>query len=153
MGIFMKLAELIDAASKHSRQSQLQIAGELGIKPARISEWKSGVRTPDANEIAFFADKAGLPVIQTVAEIEAELYPQYASLWKRAVSELRQNQGLSLLLSLGRKIRHKLQAKQRQKRKARYGPFSIRRAKGRVQLYCRRRGDVPDASFDRSPSE
>jgi len=89
----MNIKDLIDAASANSGKAQKDFAQELGIQPTRLSEWKSGKCKPDANEIAFFAEKAGLPVIQTVAELEAELHPRYASLWKRAVRELRENQG------------------------------------------------------------
>lgn len=89
----MNIKELIDAASETTGKSQKEFAQELGIQPTRLSEWKSGKCKPDANEIAFFAEKAGLSVMATVAELEAELNPRYASLWKRAVRELRQNQG------------------------------------------------------------
>lgn len=93
MAIKITVVSLIDAAKEHSGQSLGELATELERSQGRISEWRKGTAKPDANEIAFFADKAGLPIIETVAEIEADLYPQYASLWKRAVSELRQNQG------------------------------------------------------------
>lgn len=89
----MNVKDLIDAAVKTSGTPQAEIAEQLGIKPARISEWKSGVRTPDASELAFFAEKAGLAVMATVAEIEANLNPRYASIWKRAAEQMRQNQG------------------------------------------------------------
>lgn len=89
----MNVKELIDAAVQTSGKAQSEFAQELGVQPARLSEWKSGKCKPDANEIAFFAEKAGLSVMATVAELEAELNPRYASLWKRAVRELRQNQG------------------------------------------------------------
>ncbi|MDO9195335.1 helix-turn-helix transcriptional regulator [Rhodoferax sp.] len=84
----MKIRELIDTAAAKSQQTQIEIAEELGIKPARLSEWKSGQRKPDANEIAFFAEKADLAVLATVAEIEAELNPRYAAIWKNAVSQI-----------------------------------------------------------------
>lgn len=93
MTIKITVTLLIDAAKEKSGQSLGDLARELERNRTRISEWRTGKAKPDANEIAFFADKAGLPVIETVAELEAELYPQYASIWKRAVSELRQNRG------------------------------------------------------------
>lgn len=85
----MDIRELIDDAAKSSGQTQAQIADELGVKPARLSEWKSGVRKPDANEIAYFANKAGLPVLKTVAEIEASMNSRYASIWQEALTKLR----------------------------------------------------------------
>jgi ribosome-binding protein aMBF1 (putative translation factor) len=93
MPIKITVTSLIDAAKERSGQSLGALAQELERNQTRLSEWRSGKATPDANEIAFFAEKAGLPVIETVAELEAELHPRYASLWKRAVRELRQNQG------------------------------------------------------------
>lgn len=89
----MNVKELIEAAASSSKQTQNDLAKELGIQPARISEWKSGKQKPDASEIAFFAEKAKLSVLQTVAEIEAELRPELGHIWKKAVRELRQNQG------------------------------------------------------------
>ena len=93
MPIKITVTSLIDAAKEKSGQSLGDLARELDRSQGRISEWRTGKTKPDANEIAFFADKAGLPVIETVAELEAELYPRYAYLWKKAVSDLRQNQG------------------------------------------------------------
>lgn len=89
----MKISELIDAAKKNSGQSLGELARELGRNQTRISEWKKGERTPDASEIAFFARKAQLRVLETLAEIEMAINPQFADLWKEAVSEIRQNQG------------------------------------------------------------
>ena len=83
----MNLQELIEqaAAAKGGK-------GELGRlmkkAPARISEWMSGERKPDAHEIAFMAECAGLPVLQTVAEIEAQLDERYASIWREALGKL-----------------------------------------------------------------
>lgn len=58
----MNIKELIDAAMNRSAKTQAEIAEEFGISPARVSEWKSGKRKPDAGEIAFFAERAGLSV-------------------------------------------------------------------------------------------
>jgi transcriptional regulator with XRE-family HTH domain len=89
----MDVKTLIDIATKTCYGTQGKLAEAMNRSPARISDWKKGHWNPDANEIAFLADKAGLPVIETVAEIESALNPQYAQLWKKAVRELRQNQG------------------------------------------------------------
>lgn len=86
----MNLVDLIDQAARQSHKSQAQIASELGVKPARISEWKSGVRKPDAGEIAFFAEKAGyrgIEVLQAVAEVESVIRPEHAHVWKRALND------------------------------------------------------------------
>lgn len=86
----MNIQELIDLAATSSGQTQAQLASELTISPARISEWKSGKRTPDASEIAFFAEKAGLPVFETVAQLEAQLNARLAPTWLRALGKLRE---------------------------------------------------------------
>ncbi len=82
----MNIKELIDAATNRSAKTQAEIAEELGISPARVSEWKSGKRKPDAGEIAFFAERAGLSVFETVAELEKQLRPAYAPIWDRALA-------------------------------------------------------------------
>lgn len=89
----MNIENLIDAAKEKSGQSLKDFAKELRKSPARISEWRSGNQKPDANEIAFFARKAQLKVLETLAEIEMSLHPEFANIWQEAVSEIRQNQG------------------------------------------------------------
>ena len=88
----MNLNNLIDDA-KRNAGSLGSLAKELGKSQSRISEWKAGTRKPDASEIAFLAERAGRSVLATVAEIEAELNPRYAILWKNAVRAMAQNQG------------------------------------------------------------
>jgi transcriptional regulator with XRE-family HTH domain len=85
----MDVRTLIDQAATKSGQTQAQLADDLGVKPARLSEWKSGARKPDANEIAYFAVKAKLPVLETVAEIEGSLSSRYAPIWQAALGKLR----------------------------------------------------------------
>lgn len=116
----MQLNELIDKAARQSAKSQAQIACELGIKPARISEWKSGVRKPDAGEIAYFAEKAGfqgIEIFETVAEIEAQLRPEFAEVWQRAVNWRKRSNPPRLRLH---------QARQKRTREApKFGAFSF----------------------------
>lgn len=89
MDIVLSVRTLIDLASEKSGQSLGELASELGRHQSRLSEWKKGTAKPDANEIAFFAEKAGLPVFETVAEIEAQLDARYASIWQRALGKLK----------------------------------------------------------------
>ena len=89
----MDVQTLIDQAKAESGMSLGELAKSLGRSQSRLSEWKAGKQKPDASEIAFFAEKARLSVLETVAEIEADLRPELAEVWKRAVSQLRQNQG------------------------------------------------------------
>lgn len=83
----MTLTELIDqAAAKKGGKGEL--ARLMKKAPARVSEWVSGERKPDAHEIAFMAECAGLPVLQTVAEIESQLDERYAPIWREALGKL-----------------------------------------------------------------
>ena len=91
----MKVSDLIDRAG--------QVAGSLGQlahamhkHPARLSEWKSGKRKPDAAEVAYMAKVAGLPVLITVALVEAELHPETAELWNAALGEIEARPVLAL---------------------------------------------------------
>ncbi|TXJ01023.1 MAG: helix-turn-helix transcriptional regulator [Aquabacterium sp.] len=83
----MDLVTLIELAAK-AAGSQNDLAAEMQKQPARLSEWKKGKHQPDANEIAYLAKRAGLPVFQTVAEIETQLDSRYASIWREALGKL-----------------------------------------------------------------
>ena len=89
----MDIKTLIDNAAKRGRKTQAELAKDMGKAPARLSEWIHLKGKPDVNDIADLANRAGLPVFETVAQIQTQLDPRYANIWKRAVSELRQNQG------------------------------------------------------------
>ena len=82
------LFELIDKAAE-AMGSQRALAAAMNKKPPRLSEWKSGEAKPDAHEIAFLARNAGLPVLETVAEIEAQLDSRYSEIWREALGKLR----------------------------------------------------------------
>lgn len=88
MQIQLDVRLLIDLARQKSGMSFGEMAKDLDRSQSRISEWRSGRVKPDANEIAYFAAKAGLPVLQTVAEIEAQLDDRYASIWREALGKL-----------------------------------------------------------------
>lgn len=84
----MDVGELIDAA-KRGKGTLGAVAEGLGIHQNRLSEWRKGSRKPDAHEIAYLATCAGLPVLETVAEIEAQLDSRYAPIWQSALGKLR----------------------------------------------------------------
>jgi transcriptional regulator with XRE-family HTH domain len=84
----MNIKELIETAVKRTGKKQGEFAKELGIQPARISDWKNGKWQPNASEIAYFAEQAGLPVLATVAEIEEQFDPRFAQIWERALGNL-----------------------------------------------------------------
>ena len=83
----MTITELIDRAAV-AAGGQKALAAKMEKNPSRLSEWKKGRQKPDAHEIAFLAKVAGLPVLSTVAEIEAQLDDRYASLWREALGKL-----------------------------------------------------------------
>ncbi|QNK67844.1 helix-turn-helix transcriptional regulator [Variovorax sp. PAMC26660] len=80
----MELIDLINTA-REKRGSYGAMAQDLGKDQSLISRWKKGTEKPDASEIAYMADTAGLPIMETVAEMEAKLRPQFATLWRKAM--------------------------------------------------------------------
>ena len=83
----MKLATLIEAAAKKAGTAR-QLAKAMHTSPSRLSEWKNHSRKPDTSEVAYMAKVAGLPVLITVAMIEAELHPETRDLWETALGEI-----------------------------------------------------------------
>lgn len=96
----MNIRELIDLAKERSGMTLGQLADDLGKNQNRISEWRVGKATPDAGTIAYFANKAGLPVFETVAEIEAQLDKRHAPIWQAALGKLRAA-GVAATVTLG----------------------------------------------------
>lgn len=84
----MDIRTLIDLAAANAG-SKAALAREMHKQAPRISEWYSGERKPDAHEIAYLAKCAGLPILETVAEIEAQLDERYAEIWRAALGKLR----------------------------------------------------------------
>lgn len=85
----MNIKDLIDLAKKSSGLSLGQMAKEMQIDQTRLSDWKAGRRKPDAGELAYFAEKAGLDVVQTVMAIEQAIDPRFAPVWERALGNLK----------------------------------------------------------------
>lgn len=83
----MDLNDLITLAADQTG-SLKELAAEMGKHQNRLSEWKRGAAKPDASEVAFLAERAGVPVLQTVAEIEQQLDSKYASIWREALGKL-----------------------------------------------------------------
>ncbi|MEK8084892.1 transcriptional regulator [Aquabacterium sp. A3] len=84
----MTLTELIEQAAARAG-SHGELAKLLDRHQTRLSEWKKGKQKPDAHEVAFMAELAGLPVLETVAEIEAQLDERYAAVWRSALGKLK----------------------------------------------------------------
>lgn len=84
----MQTIDLINLAKKHSGMTLGQMAKDLGIAQDRITEWKKGEFAPSAGVLAYFAEKAGLNVAETVMEVERTLDPRFAQIWERALGNL-----------------------------------------------------------------
>lgn len=84
----MKLVELIEKASEKAG-SQKALAAALSVDPPKLSEWKKGRYKPSAEAIAQMAELAGLPVFETLGEVQKELHPEAASVWARALEKLK----------------------------------------------------------------
>ncbi len=80
----MNLKQLIEAAA-FKRNGQANLAKEIGRGATTITEWKAKRRRPETSEIAYMAEIAGVPVIETVIEIEAELATKYSNSLSRAL--------------------------------------------------------------------
>lgn len=83
----MNIDELIDAA-KRKKGSMNAVAEGLNMNQTRLSDWRAGRRKPDANEIAYLADSAGLPVFETVGMIQMQLDNRFTSIWQTALKKL-----------------------------------------------------------------
>jgi transcriptional regulator with XRE-family HTH domain len=84
----MDTKTLIDLAKANSGMSFGEMATELGYAQQKISEWRRGSFEPSAGVLAYFAEKAGLPVLVTVAEIEETFDPRFAPIWAKALGNL-----------------------------------------------------------------
>ncbi len=83
----MNVVELVEAAT-NAKGSALELAQVLHKAPARITEWKKRRGKPSAADIAAMAQIAGLPVLITLAMVEADLEPETRPLWERALGEV-----------------------------------------------------------------
>lgn len=77
------------AAAKKKRGSFGVIADEMGLHQSAFSAWKKDKHHPSASQIAFLAECAGWPVLETVAQVESELETRFASVWAGALGKLR----------------------------------------------------------------
>jgi len=86
----MDVATLLDAA-KRAKGSLGAVADALGTHQTTLSKWRSGDRHPDADELAILADMAGLPVLETVAEVQKSMTKTAAAaaIWEQALGKLR----------------------------------------------------------------
>jgi transcriptional regulator with XRE-family HTH domain len=83
----MNVNELIKLAAVEQR-TQRELANKLGVHEDMVSHWKRGRMKPTAGQIAALAECANLPILETVAEIEADLDERNSEIWKRALRAL-----------------------------------------------------------------
>ncbi len=83
----MNIQELIAKAAKKTG-SMKALAEKLDKNPGRITEWHQGKRKPDAYEIARIAIICKMPIFETIAEIEINLFPENKQTWETAIKEI-----------------------------------------------------------------
>jgi hypothetical protein len=89
-GVVMNITELIAIASIRSGKNKGELAREMGhANQQRLSRISAGKTTAEASEIVYLAHEAKLPEVATLAEIEAERYPQLAQVWKDVLNRER----------------------------------------------------------------
>ena len=64
----MNLNDLITLAADRTG-SLKELAAEMGKHQNRLSEWKRGAAKPDASEVAFLAERAGVPVLLVLDDL------------------------------------------------------------------------------------
>lgn len=83
----MNVGQLIDAA-KVKTGTLGKLAEQLNKHQNRLTEWKKGERKPSPADVAAMAQIAGLPVLITLAMVEADLEPETRPLWEKALGEV-----------------------------------------------------------------
>lgn len=81
-------SKLIDLAKKRSGLKLYEMASEMRTDPNRISEWKNERTKPSAEQIAYLAMKAGLPVLETLATLR----PEWSELWRSVAASTTQRE-------------------------------------------------------------
>lgn len=92
MIIPINLSILIDMAKRESGMTFGTLANEMHIHQPRLNEWRHNKGEPSSDQIAYMADKAGLPILETVAALK----PEWANVWTKAKQQV-----TSLYYSLG----------------------------------------------------
>lgn len=80
MQIPIDVPTLIEKAKRTSGMNYGALAEDMHRSRTRVSEWLAGKAEPSSDEIAYLADKAGLPIIETIAALR----PQWRHVWERA---------------------------------------------------------------------
>ena len=125
LNISIDTPTLIDLAKRKSGMRLQDMADEMHISQPRISEWKSQKKgaEPSADQIAYLASKAGLPIIETLIALR----PQWAHVWERAMRT-----GLCALPQIKPQHGHS-----RTRRPPRYQALGSRRVNTKLTSNCR----------------
>lgn len=83
----MKIEDLIELAKTRSGMNLGEMARELEIPQSKFTAWKKGQYKPGTSEIMYLADKAGLRMMETVAEIETQSHPAFGRIWRKAIEQ------------------------------------------------------------------
>lgn len=83
---------LVVRAKEQSGLKLGEMAKEMHVAPARLSEWMAERGNPSTDQIAWMADKADLPINETLAALR----PEWAAVWKKAAAQI-----TSLYFALG----------------------------------------------------
>lgn len=83
----MTLTDLIEAAAMKAG-GKSKLAGRLNKAPARISEWLSGAKTPNDEDVFDLADIAGVPRLTALCEVRASNPAPGAERWREILGKL-----------------------------------------------------------------
>lgn len=81
MQISIDQATLVAFAKAKSGMKLGEMAKEMHVHQTRLSEWQNNKGGPTTDQIAYLADKAGLPIIETIASLK----PEWAHVWRKAM--------------------------------------------------------------------
>lgn len=84
MNITIDLPTLIDRAKRQSGVTFGQMANEMHVHQPRINEWRHNKGEPTSEQIAYMADKAKLPILDTLSALK----PEWAHIWKKAAEQV-----------------------------------------------------------------
>lgn len=84
MNISIDVPMLIAKAKQESGLTLGHMAKEMHVSQPRLSEWIKKQAEPSADQIAYLADKANLPILETIAALR----PQWANIWKKAAESV-----------------------------------------------------------------
>lgn len=89
MEITITTPVLIELAKVKSGMQLQQMAEELEISKSRFTEWKTAKAEPSAEVIAYLADKADLPILDTLMTLKPRVAKAWAHAKEQAATSIR----------------------------------------------------------------